>query len=292
MDDWIKAGKITGEARDLGASLIKEGASVKEICDEVDNFMIKQGARPAFPAQISINQIAAHFCPTIDDNLTIKKEDMVKLDVGASVNGAIGDTAITVNPNNEFKEILNASKEALNNALKLIYPGTKLGDIGKEIQETIMSHNLSPIRNLGGHGLGILQIHCDPHVPNYDNHSNIELKENQIIAIEPFATDGEGYVNESSNPTIFSLVNPQPVRLPIIRDVLKEIQSEYKTLPFTTRWLTKKFPVNKVNFALKKLQEQNIIHAYPPLVEKRNGIVSQHEHSVIVKEKSIITTKI
>lgn len=292
MDDWIKAGQIAGEAREYGAGLIKVGVSVKDILDKVDEFICKKGAIPAFPAQISLNSTAAHYCPEDDDNLQIKENDVAKLDVGVCVNGAIGDTAMTVDPSNSHKELILASKEALDNVLKEIHVGMPIRNIGKIIQETINSHGLSPIKNLGGHGLGIYNIHDDPHIPNYDNGNPNVLEEGMMIAIEPFATDGEGYIKDSSNPTLFSLVRKKPVRLPMMRDILAHIEREYKTLPFTSRWLSRKFGTAKTNFVLNKFCQEGMLEMYPPLIERKNGMVSQSEHSIMIQDKIKVITRI
>ena len=111
------------------------------------------------------------------------------------------------------------------------------------------------------------------------------------VAIEPFASTGAGVIFESSNANIFSLAIKKPVRNIITRQVLKEIE-KYKELPFTTRWLTKKFPEPKVNFALRELLQKEILHKYPPLPDRAGGLVSQAEHTIIVDDEVIVTTKV
>ena len=284
-----KAGKIAGEALQYGGSLIKTGVSVVEVLDKVEEKINSLGGEIAFPAQISMNDTAAHFCPSSDDK-TVFKEDIVKLDVGAHIDGWIGDNALTVDLGDN-KELVKASREAVNNALKLVKPGVKIRDIGKEIHETITSYGFSPIRNLSGHGLAEYNIHTKPSIPNYDDGNENVLEENQLIAIEPFATNGAGIVYESSNATIFSLVNKRPVRMPIVRKVLNEID-KFNGLPFTTRWLERKFSSGQVRLALNQLLKADIIKDYSPLIDKGHGLVSQAEHSLIVKDKPIIITKL
>src|SRR3989344_1548041 len=138
MEDWKKAGRIAREALLYGKGLIKIDASVLDVVEKVEKKIFDLGGRPAFPTQISINEMAAHFTP-IKENFKLKENEVVKLDVGAHVNGAIGDNALTVDLGNN-KELLNASEEALSNAIKIIQIGTKLRDIGKVIEETISSY--------------------------------------------------------------------------------------------------------------------------------------------------------
>lgn len=295
IDKAKLAGKIAAKAIIHGKSLVKPGFKVVDILDQVEDFIIKNNGQIAFPAQISINEFAAHFCPQQDDETIIQSTDMIKLDLGVHIEGIIADNAVTIifkednERYEEFQNIKKASEEALKNALNIIEPGITLGEVGLMIQETISKYDLSPIKNLSGHGLGKYSVHEPPTIPNFNTNDKTELEENQIIAIEPFATNGHGMVFESSNPTLFSFANNRPVRGQYAREVLSEIK-KYDNLPFTTRWLTKKINPGKVRYALNELRNYGIIHDYPPLVESNKGFVSQTEHTIIVRDKLIITT--
>ncbi len=285
-----KAVKIAAEARDFGASLIKKDASLLDVTKKVEDKILKLGGEMAFPPQISLNDCAAHFYPDEDDKI-IFKDQVCSLDVGVHIDGFIGgDTAITVDLSKENEELIKASREALNNAIKIIKPGITLAEIGKAIQETIQSFDFAPVRNLSGHGLDEYNIHAKPSIPNYDNGDPTELQEDQLIAIEPFASKGAGIIYESGNATIFQLIAKKPVRNIYTRQILKELE-KYKGLPFCRRWLTEKFSLPKVNFALRELKNLEILREYPPLVDKNHGIISQAEHTLIVKDKPIILTK-
>lgn len=290
QENYLKAGKIAGEVREYGKTLIKQDASLLEICDKVEQKISELKAKPAFPVQISLNQTAAHYCPEEDDK-TILTDQLVSLDVGVHIDGCIGDTAVTVDLSGKYSDLIKASDKALENALKIIRPEITLSEIGKEIEDTIKSFGFNPVKNLSGHGLGLYNIHTKPTIPNYDNKDKTKLKVGDVIAIEPFATTGVGMIHEKGHPTVFSLTNSKSVRLEFVKDILKQIES-YNGLPFATRWLTKRFSKGQVDFALAKLRQQEIITAYPPLVEISNGVVSQSEHSVIVGEKVKVLTKI
>lgn len=291
ISDFKKAGLVAARARDFGKSLIVEGASVKDILDKVESFIKDNDAGIAFPAQISLNRFAAHVCSGPDDMTTIKSEDVVKLDVGAHVNGFIGDTALTVNLNNEYKELVDASKKALTGVSKMFTPGTAVGEIGGVIQDTITGLGFSPVKNLSGHGLGRFEIHTDPSIPNVRLNDSVILEENMTVACEPFATDGKGMIADGGEATVFSLGMMRPVRSLFARQLLQKIKS-YDGLPFTTRWLVKDFGVGKTKLGLKELERAGVIHSHPPLKEVANGLVSQHEHSFLVKDKPVITTNI
>ncbi len=289
LEDWKKACKISAQALAYGKLLIKKGNNLLDVTKKTDEKIISLGGKIAFPSQVSMDQIAAHFCPTKNNNPVFDNQ-IVKLDVGAHINGFIGDNACTVDLSGENNELVKASREALNNAIKIIKPGITLEEIGRTIQETIMNFGFSPVRNLSGHGLGKFEVHTKPTVPNYNNGDETEIKKGDIFAIEPFATNGHGIVIETSNPTVFSFVQKKPVRDMTTRQILKEI-GNYKGLPFAKWWLEEKFSLFRVNLALRQLENLGIIRGYPPLAERDNGLVSQAEHTILIEEKAIVLTK-
>jgi methionyl aminopeptidase len=289
LDSYILAGKINSQALDLGVKLIKREESMIEVLDKVEAFIKSKGAQTAFPAQISLNNIAAHFCPAKDD-VIFKEGDIAKLDVGVSVNGYIADAARTVDLGDN-KELILASKLALKDALAIIRPGVTLGEIGQTIQDTISRQGFTPIKNLSGHGLAKFQIHSSPSIPNVATGSKIALMQDQVIAIEPFATNGVGLVYEAGTPTVFSLLTEKSLRSQSSRKIMLDIK-EYNGLPFTSRWLIPKHGFASVQLALKDMTMAGVLHAHPPLLEKGKGLVSQAEHSVIVRDKPIIYTKV
>jgi len=289
LEELKKACKISAQALDYGKNLIKKGSNLLDVTKKTDEKIIRLGGKIAFPSQVSMNQIAAHFCPTKNNNPVFDNQ-IVKLDVGAHINGFIGDNACTVDLSGENNELVKASREALNNAIKIIEPGITLGELGRTIQETIMNFGFSPVRNLSGHGLGKFEVHTKPTVPNYDNGDETEIKKGDIFAIEPFATNGHGIVIETSNPTVFSFVQKKPVRDMTTRQILKKIEN-YKGLPFAKWWIEEKFPLFRVNLALRQLENLGIIKGYPPLAERDNGLISQAENTILVDKKAIVLTK-
>ncbi len=290
LNCYLKAGKIAAEVLKYGESLIKPSSKVIEILDKVERRIIEKGGEIAFPAQISLNEVAAHSCSDSVDETELK-DQVVKLDVGVHIEGCIADNALTVDLSGKHQDLIKASREALNEALKLATPGTTLSEIGKKIHEVITSYGFSPVRNLSGHGLDEYDIHSSPSIPNFDNGNQTILEEEDVIAIEPFASTGAGVIQESSPATVFSLIQERPIRDPITRKVLEEIRT-YEGLPFAKRWLEKKFGIPKTNFALRNLIKQDCLQQHPPLVDQARGIVSQAEHSVIVKEKPIVFTRL
>jgi len=290
-----QAGAINKEALELGKKLIKPGNSVLGVVEQVESFIQKKAAL-AFPVNLSFNETAAHDTADHDDKRTIPDDAVVKLDVGTHVDGNIADSAITIDLSQKHTELVKATEEALDNALKLIRPGVMIRDIGKEIQETIQSHGFSPVVNLSGHQIDDYELHTGLTIPNIETESHYQLDEDDVVAIEPFATNGSGKVYESGQAKIFMLKQKVPVRLATAKQLLNYIEQEFGHLPFSFRQLyhaakMSDIDTTKIPFAFSLLKKQNCFVDFPPLVDRNKGIVTQTEHTVIVKDKPIITTK-
>ena len=286
--DYIKAGKIAANALAIGKKNLKEGALLMDIAEAVEEYIFKCDAKLAFPVNISINHVAAHNTVLPNDTRIFMQDDLIKLDVGVHINGYIADTALTVDLSKKYASLVKASQDALDAALKLAKPGTKVSDIGKAIHEKIAGLGFTPIKNLSGSMLEPYLLHGSLIIPNYENKSDAALKEGMVIAIEPFATTGEGLVTEGKPSDIFRLERKKPIRDANARLVIDMIERGFKTLPFSRRSIN--LPMR--DFALSLLEKEGIIHQYPQLVERSKGLVSQAEHTVIVKEKPIVTTRL
>ena len=290
--DWIKAGQIVAQVRDYAKTIIKDGSSLSEITELIEKKISSLGGKPAFPLDLSINDIAAHYSCLTNEKTIFRKNDIVKIDLGVHINGAIADTASTICvESSEYKELIEASEKALQEAIKILRPNLKVNEIGKVVNEVIQSYNFNPIKNLSGHGIDLFKIHTKPNIPNYDNKSNEIIEEDKVIAIEPFASTGVGLVSEGKLSEVYAIINKRPTRSPIVREVLRYIEDEFKTMPFAKRWIVKKFGPGKAQIALTTLERENILYQYPVLPEKSQGLVSQAEHSILIKEKPILLTK-
>lgn len=288
MDDEIrekllKAGEILKAAVNEAAEKIAPGVKLLEVAEFVENRIKELGAMPAFPCNISINSDAAHFTPKKNDERVFNEGDVVKLDVGAHVDGYIADMAITVDLGNN-RELVKASKDALYAAIDVVKAGVSISEIGKAVEDAIRGYGFKPIVNLTGHGLLPYLAHAPPSIYNYATEKGTKLEEGMVIAIEPFATDGVGKVAERGECEIYSLIQAKPVRMKMARELIKEVEV-YKTLPFAKRWLRK-----APEIIISKLVREGVFRAYPVLTEVGGGLVSQWEHTLIVEDGGATVT--
>jgi len=291
LEKYKKAGKINEEAKAFARKLLKPGVKVLDLAEKIENFIREKEVGIAFPVNISINDIAAHFTPDINDTLILKEGDLVKVDIGTHIDGYIGDSAFSVRLGEKSDIIIKAAEDALEQFIKTVKPGKTVDELSLLIEEVVTSHGVNPIRNLAGHAVEQYTQHGGLSIPNGHVPIKQELEEGQVIGMEVFTTTGEGMVKESSPTLIYMLKAPKPVRLRESRKILELVLNEYQTLPFARRWLKDIGSQVGLQLALRELVSKEILHEYPPLREKSNAPVAQAEETIIVKEKPIITTK-
>jgi len=284
LQDYTKAGKVAREVAEKSKSLIKIGNSLLKTAESIEAW-IKEQAGIAFPANISINENASHYTPSIDEKTVFGEKDVVNVDIGTHVNGYVGDIAYTIDLSGENGKLVEASEKALENAINLVKAGRTTKEIGKTIEETITGYGFKPIRNLSGHGLEVYEVHAEPSIPNVDVDYEEELEEGQIIAIEPFASTGEGMVREDRRTEIFSFNREVLTRNMDARGMLAFIQNEYKTLPFAERWLAKSYQPFKLKVALRELLVRDALTQYPILKDVSGSLVSQAEVTLLVEKE-------
>jgi methionyl aminopeptidase len=288
----IKAGKIAQEVKKYIRPLIKKGTPLLELAEKIEKKIFELKGKPAFPTNLSINEIAAHFTPSYNDETLA--HGLIKVDLGVSIDGFISDTAFSVDleNSNENKKLIEASEKALEEAEKTIKKDVTIGAIGKSIQKAIESFGFSPIINLSGHQIEQYNLHSGLSIPNISNGQNNEI-EPGLYAIEPFSTNGSGKVKDGKPSGIYSLIDYKNIRNPSAREILEYIAETYHELPFCSRWLVKEFGTKALPL-LSQLEQNGNLHQYPQLVEANKGIVAQTENTILIQEdgKKIVTTRI
>lgn len=298
MDMYQNAGKIVKEVRELAINEVHEGMKVLTLVNLIESEIKKRGGLPAFPCNISINEVTAHYTSPSGDNSVLKEGDLVKIDLGAHVEGYIADSAISVmigsgegsfqsgdktyTPEKQM-EMIETANNALEVAISNIRPGAHLGKIGEAVEEYINSQGFVPVANLTGHSMSRWILHSGLSIPNVKENNHHELEEGDVLAIEPFVTDGVGMVGDMKDTFIFRFLRDRPLRLVEARKLLEIIKKDYKNLPFAQRWLETGSNIRKVNLAMRQLISSRAIYPYHVLREKSGARVAQAEHTVIVE---------
>jgi len=285
IENYMKAGKIAAQVKVYAKTIINKRVLLRDIAEKIEAKILELGAKPAFPVNLSINEIAAHYTPSLQDET--KASGLLKIDIGVHVNGAIADTAFSIDLENseENKKLIEAAEKALNSAIKTIRKKIEINKIGEAIHKEITDSGFSPIRNLCGHQLGEYLIHAGLTIPNYDNGNKTQIEEG-AYAIEPFSTTGAGIVQDGKLSGIYRLEERKAIRDNLAREILNFIEQEYKTLPFCERWIIKKFG-NRALMSLKLMEQAGILHHYPRLIEKEHGKVAQAEDSLLLIDEKV-----
>jgi methionyl aminopeptidase len=287
---YEKAGRIAAEVMEEGLENIEEGGKLLDLANFVESTVLKNGGKLAFPCNISVNAVAAHYSPDAWDESTFKNGDLVKLDIGVHVDGYIADIAKSKIVGSNKNDLIRASEDALKNVIDAIKPGVTTDQLGEIAEKTIRRHGYNPIVNLTGHLLTRWNLHGGIVIPNIKTAHGEVLREGQIFAIEPFATDGTGKVVDGPNAIIFKYLKDRPLRMKEARNLLTHVKNNYRTLPFAERWISNLMPRFKLNQALKQLIFTKAIYPYHILREKEKGLVSQAEHTIIITKNGCKVT--
>ncbi|MGB8025222.1 MAG: type II methionyl aminopeptidase [Nitrososphaeraceae archaeon] len=284
LDCYQQAGKIAAEVRENARRKYYVGSTLYQICESIESEVRIRGAAPAFPVNVSLNDIAAHYTAEPNDQIVVNDDDVLKIDIGVHVQGYIADTAVTICYDPKYEALVKSAETALSEAVRIAKANAKASDIGKVIESSISKQGFKPIQNLSGHSLEQYTIHAGRSIPNiWTIGSSFNLVSNQAYAIEPFVTtkEGQGVVFEGAIRNIFSITSRKPTKDKEMDEFLEDIWNRFRTLPFALRWMLGKFDEKKAREFIEVLLKKRNIHAYPILVEGKGKIVAQAEHTLI-----------
>ena len=296
---YKKAGEAVIAAKKLASKIVKPGALFLDIANQCEDEIIKKGAKLSFPINMSLNEVAAHYSPTIDDKTVVPEEGLLKIDLGSHVDGYIADSAFTINLGEDPKlqDYIDAASEGLEAAIDLFQPGTKLYELGEVIEKKIKGYGLKPITNLGGHKLKQYELHAGEFIPNYlkETHSEV-LKPGDAYACEPFSTSGNGMVKNGNKSYIYRFERKKKKNMSYEElNFMNKIEKNCTKLPFSPRFLERNniIPKNKIQRTINSFLGKNILEHYPILIESSYALVAQQEHTIVIDMdgNTIVTTK-
>ena len=322
LKQWRDAGHVARRTLEGIKGEIVAGKAWDEVIDSAERFIRRHGGTPAFPVTISVNDIAAHYTTDSRQNLpegfegelVFQDGDLVKLDVGVHITGALADNAMTIEVGNggNHTDQIKAAREARDASIEKMHPGTPWHEVGAAAEQVHTDAGFEPIRNLCGHELKRWNLHAGTSIPSYacgaespGFKGSVEL--GSVYAVEPFNTTGKSGMVENIPPAhssnIFRVTGDITIRKAMLKGKLKPlgatmaryIEERYHTLPFAERWayplLEKPFPGEeedvlrkKWNALVKKLISIRFLETYAALRCEDRGMIGQFEHTVWITE--------
>jgi methionyl aminopeptidase len=224
----------------------------------------------------------------VDDKKVFKIGDVVKVDCGAEVDGYVGDTAGTVEVGTKrYTSLIAAAKRARDTVAEIVGAGTPIGEIGRVAELCMLQDGFKSVKNLCGHQIKPYNLHAGVSIPSYNNGDTSRLEPGMIVAIEPFATNGEGRVMNGPPGNIVRIIRERKLQDPKAQEFYEYVKGEFKSFPFCARSCD--FP--EAEKYMKDLLRHGVVSGYAQLVEAKRGIVSQYEHTFyITNERAEVTT--
>jgi methionyl aminopeptidase len=286
LEAYRRGGGIISQLRRTVPTMVHEGGLVRELCERVEAEIIALGGQPAFPCNVSINEVTAHYTSPWDDTSVLPRDSVVKVDFGVHIDGYINDSAVTVSLSPIYHSMIEVAEEALRVGTTRIAHGVRFSDVGEQIEKTITQYGCKPIQNLTGHKVERYTIHAGRSVPNIAGPAPGRFEAGDVYAIEPFVTlkEAAGKVEDSDQVFIFRAVRERGARSESAKKVVEHVRRTYRTLPFASRWLYSSLGKTLVEDGFSEAVRAKCISGYPVLVEASGRIVTQAEHTVVVRE--------
>jgi len=284
LEKFRLSGKILRETREEMKKFVREGMQIIEICEKAEKLIQKKGGKPAFPCNVSINEITAHYTSPPNDEKRIPEKSIVKVDIGVHVDGYVTDTAFTACFDPEYEILVETAEQALKAAVDTIHPEMSTSKIGGIIERAIRNRGFKPISNLTGHSVGRYLIHAGTSIPNVPQMSFSKIKLGGVYAIEPFVTltNAAGRVEDTTEVTIFRFLKSKSLKNPYSKQLLKYIEENFRTLPFAQRWLQDVIPKEHYREVFRELLSSKSVMGYPVFIETSRKPVAQAEHTVLI----------
>ena len=285
LEKFTESGKILAMARSYVKSMQIRGRKVVDVCEEVEAKIREFGGKPAFPCNVGINEVAAHYTSPWDDASLVPDGSIVKVDFGVELDGFATDTAMPVSLSPAYDSMIIAAEAALQEAVSAVAPGRKLSDVGGVVEKCIERYGFKPIRNLTGHKITRYNLHAGKSVPNVAGIESGRFEIGEVYAIEPFVTyrNADGAVTDGDAAYIYRLVKTKGAKSEDANRLIEYIRDTYHTLPFASRWIHNSWRDGKFE-AFDELVSRRCVVGYPVLVEVSGQPIAQAEHTVLVTE--------
>ena len=201
LDAMAAAGAVLARCHELMAAELAVGVTTAHLDAIAEEFILSEGAVPAFKGYPGVTPFPASICPSVNDQVVhaipgpyaLRDGDVLSLDAGVVLDGWVADAARTyaigqVSP--IAARLIESTRVALERGIAAAVPGNHVGDIGAAVQAGVEAAGFSVVQSLVGHGVG-RSMHEEPQVPNFGRPgTGTELREGYVIAIEPMVNVG------------------------------------------------------------------------------------------------------
>ncbi|MBO3833198.1 MAG: type II methionyl aminopeptidase [Candidatus Brockarchaeota archaeon] len=290
-EKYFAAGEIAKRVKKEARQRVKAGVRLVDLCEEIEGRIRQLGGLPAFPCNIGLDEVAAHFTPPPDFEGEIPQGSLVKVDLGVHVDGCIVDTAFTIPLSQGDREIVEAAEKSLEKASGVLRSGVKINQIGEAVESVVKSRGFRVIRNLTGHQIDRFNLHAGLSIPNLKTFNMEKLRRDMVVAIEPFVTlaDGLGEVSEAGHVYIYRFKHFPLDYKGGFSNQVGRMQSLFRTLPFCERWFSSIFKDAGGSVFNRIIEDlgKNLI-SYPVLVERSGKKIAQAEDTFLILEDSAV----
>lgn len=290
-EKYFAAGDIAKRVKKEARQQVKAGVKLVDLCEEIEDRIRQLGGLPAFPCNIGLDEVAAHFTPPPGFEGEIPQGSLVKIDLGVHIDGCIVDTAFTIPLSQSDRPMVEAVEKSLEKASSILRNGVKISQIGEAVESTVRSRGFRVIRNLTGHQIDRFNLHAGLSIPNLKTFSTEKLRRDMVVAIEPFVTlaDGMGEVGEAGHVYIYRFKHFPLDYKGEFGGQVGRMQSSFRTLPFCERWFSSLFK-NTDGSVFRRIIEdlgKNLV-SYPVLVERTGRKIAQAEDTFLILEDSAV----
>ncbi len=290
-EKYFAAGDIAKRVKKEARQQVKAGVKLVELCKEIEDRIRQLGGLPAFPCNIGLDEVAAHFTPPPGFEGEIPQGSLVKIDLGVHVDGCIVDTAFTIPLSQGDREMVEAAEKSLEKASGVLRSSVKISQIGEAVESIVRSRGFRVIRNLTGHQIDRFNLHAGLSIPNLKTFSMEKLRRDMVVAIEPFVTlaDGVGEVSEAGRVYIYRFKHFSLDYKGEFSSQVGRMLSSFRTLPFCERWCSSLFKNADRNVFRMIIEDlgKNLV-SYPVLVERSGRKIAQAEDTFLILEDSAV----
>jgi len=309
VQKYKAAAEVAHRAMEEVMKLCKAGARIVDLCKAGDAFIVAECKKAlpkekiergiAFPTCVSVNNIAGHFSPLKDDKTLLAKNDVVKIDLGAHIDGfiALAARTLVVEPDGpvsgKVADAITAAQVAMNAAVHMLQIGKSNEEVSDVIKRVAEAYHVSPMEGVLSHQMNRYLIDGDKVImnkPMVDQRvEKCTFEANDVWCIDIVMSTGEGIAREcDTRTTVFKrdLEKTYMLKLKASRYLLQQINRKSPVFPFTLRSFDDE---RQARMGISEMVSHGMVDPYPVLFEKDHEFVAQFKCTVFILPKQTIS---